>query len=287
MAKTRTAPSMEANADDLPTTAVKERESVRRIREGNAQGLAAYADDDDAPQKPSDTWEKRYGDLRRHQQKTVSEKDNQIKALQEQVGQLQSIVNQPMPRNKEEFEAWKNKYPEIASFIEIIADERAAQRTTKLESTLSEVETRLHETERQRAFAQLKALVPDIVEIVNSQEWQEWLEQLPVAVQETVTKSENPQEVAKMVEVFKATQEKPTRPSRKEHKEDRTGVLETMTRSSGTGPNNRQQPYKFTISQIKSMTTAEYEKNEAAIEEARRQGMILDDGNRKVYHTDY
>lgn len=282
------APASSTTADDLPRTAVRERTSVSNIRTANQAALAAYMEDEQVePQDQSGgNWDKRYADLRRHSQKLVGEKDKQIRELVDQVKQLQASMNQPMPRTKQELEEWKTKYPDIANIMEALIDERASLKSQGLQSQLEEVQVRLTETEHQRAYAQLKAMVPDLEEVLRSNEWKAWFAEFPDAVQEQVNKSDDPNEVAKMILKFKASQSRPNAPSRPSQPE-RTSVLESAVRNTGVSPQQRQQQYRFTAMQIKAMGAKEFEKNEEAIDEAKRLGLILDDSQRKVYHTDY
>lgn len=277
-------------ADDLPNTAVRERTSVTNIRMAGQAALAAYAEDDmepQEPQTPQEPWEKRYADLRRHAQKQVNEKDKQLKDLQDTVVQLQNSLNQPMPRTKQELEEWKIKYPDIAAIMEALIDERATIKSQSLQTKLGEVESRLATAEEQRAYAQLKALVPDLEDVLRTSEWKSWFSEFPDSVQQQINKSDDPLEVAKMIKKFKATQGKGASAPAQPERPDRTSVLDAAVRNSGVAPQQRQQAYQFTALQIKAMGAKEFEKNEEAIDEARRKGLVLDDTQRKVYHTDY
>lgn len=280
-----------ADDEELPQTAVRERESVRILREQQirqSQSLADYVEDDE-PQNPpaqGDQWEKRYGDLRRHAQKKDQESGKRIRDLEVQIGQLQQAANRPMPTTREELDAWKAQYPQVAAIIETLADERAAARTSTLETQIGGLSDELAETKKERAYAQLKALVPDIEDVAGSPEWKAWLLELPKSVQDITNNTEDPFELAKMINKFKSEQARPAQASGRP-KANATGVLEAAVRGgAGSGP-SRQQPYKFTVRQIEKMTPQEFEKYEAEIDEARKGGMILDDSSRKVYHTDY
>lgn len=289
MSKKAVPPKGTTTEDDLPTTAVRERTSVQNIRLMNQHNaLAAYADDDDAPEPATAqqvNWEKRYGDLRSYSQKQIGEKERELNELRAQNQQLQAAVNQPMPKTKEELEAWKAQYPDIANIMEALIDERANVKVQQLKGELENVSERLATAEEQRAFAQLKALVPDLEEVLKTAEWQAWFAEFPDAVQEQINKSTDPMEVAKMINKFKATQARPNEPERP--RTDKMSVLDAAVRNTGVAPANRQLNYKFTAMQIKAMSPQEFAKNEDAIDDAKRQGLILDDTQRKVYLTDY
>ena len=70
------------------------------------------------------SFKKRYGDLRRHSQNLMGQKDGEIKKLQQQLdsaakGQIK------FPKTDEEIETWSNKYPDVAKIIDTIARKRA------------------------------------------------------------------------------------------------------------------------------------------------------------------
>lgn len=267
--------------DELPKTAVKERDSVRLLRE--QQTLAAYADPDDTPQ--IDTWEKRYGDLRRHQQKKEQDAQKRINDLEAQINNLQSTVNRPMPKTKEELEAWKQQYPDVAAIMETLVDERASLKTKQLEEQIGGLTGELSQTKQERSKAQLASLVPDYKEVLKTSEWKAWFSEFPEAVQEQMMNSDDPLAVAKFINKFKDQMDAKV-PATKTIP-DRATVLEASVRNSGIGPASRQQNYKFSQLQIKAMSPKEFEKNEAAIDEARAAGLILDDMRRPTYITDY
>lgn len=291
MPKNATPQQPTVDDEELPQTAVTERESVRILRERNTQqqqSLADYAEEDEpqAPSQQGEQWEKRYGDLRRHAQKKDQEANKRIRDLEVQIGQLQQAANRPMPTTREELDAWKAQYPQVAAIIETLADERAAARTNTLEQQLGGLSEELAETKKERAYAQLKALVPDIEDVADSPEWKAWLSDLPKSVQDITNNTDDPFELAKMVNKFKAEQNR-GQPAQRKTKTDTTGVLEAAVRGGGGQGTSRQQPYKFTVRQIEKMQPHEFEKFETEIDEARKAGLILDDSSRKVYHTDY
>ena len=284
MTKNATPQQPTVDDEDLPQTAVKERDSIRMLRESSQATLAGFVEDDQP--EPQDNWEKRYGDLRRHAQKKEQEAAKRMKDLEMQIAQLQSAVNRPMPKTKEELEAWKAQYPEVAAIMETLIDERASVKTKQLEQQLGGLSNELESTKKDRAYAQLKALVPDIEEIVSTPEWNAWFAEFPESIQEQVNQSDDPTEVAKMVKKFKASQAAKV-PADMAKPKPSTSVLEASVRNTGSQPSSRNPAFKFTTTQIKNMHPKEFERLEGEIEQARKDGMILDDGGRKVYHTDY
>lgn len=291
MTKANPAPAQAATPEDeLPKTAVKERPKDRAIRELQDQ-LAQYADKDDPVEPPKDepianqeeeTWKKRYADLRRHTQKLENDKHKEIENLKNQAEQLKAAVNQPMPKTKEEFQAWKDRYPDIATFIELIAEEKASQRASQLQEQLQEVTSKLSETEKEKDFATLKSLVPDVETTVKTKEYKDWFLNQPIFVQDKLNSSEDPYEIAYYMNIYKMSFGKPTENA----KVDSRDVLATSVRGTGSAPGAKQSNYLFTSSQIEKESRRDpswYEKNEAAIIEARNNNQILDDTSKSNY----
>lgn len=281
---------------DLPQTAVKEKKTVQTIRDLQSQ-LAEYTDPEDVtPPTPANqpeptgedaSWKKRYADLRRHEQKKDEKYQGEIKTLQEQVSQLTQASNQPMPKTKEEFLQWKEKYPDIAAFIEIIADEKAAARESKINKKLETVTTELQETKKDKSKAKLQALIPDldIDTITENKEFLVWYTKQPKFVQDIIESSDDPEEVAYYLNLFKvsANTNAPKTPNSKPNK---LGALDVTVKNSGSAPDRASRSYKYTTSQIQAMKPHEYAKHEKDIDEAERQGLIYDDMARKIRHTD-
>lgn len=282
MAKSNAPAKAAATQDEeLPQTAVKPRAKDALIQ--NLQDkLAQFVEPTDVPPENTvasteeETFKKRYGDLRRHTQQKEEGFKKEVSDLKTKIDQLTALANQPMPKTKEEFEAWKVKYPEIVGFIEIIADEKASQRAKQLQEELSGVKEKLAQTEEDKAKATLKALVPDIETITASADFKEWFQNQPQFIQEELKTSDDPYKVAYYMNIYKLTLAKPAG-----KKVDQLAALDTSMKGTGPTPSRSNTSWKYSQSQISKMSTEEYEKQEADIIAARNAGLILDDMTRR------
>lgn len=283
MAKQSTAPQQATQEDneDLPQTAVKP--SAKEIMLAK---LAEYENQAPPEQPPADltpseeaTWKKRYADLRRHAQKEETTLKSQLSSLQAQVEQLTQAANQPMPKSREEFEAWKEKFPDVVPFIEMLADEKATSAKKQIEEELTSIKETLAQTEKEKAFATLKVMVPDLEAILGSDSYKKWFTTQPQFVQDELNTSDDPSRITYWMNVYKmATNTKPVATARKDNKLD---ALDTSVRNSGPTPGANAGKWSFTQSQIAKMSTEEYTAKEADIIEARNSGKILDDMSRR------
>lgn len=268
--------------EELPETAVSIKAKSLQEQLTKMQPSPAPENTNEPPALTAEeqTWKKRYGDLRKHVQKKEVEFNEKVTTLSSQVEQLSKASTQPMPKTQEEFDAWCKQYPDIVGFIELIADKKASERAKVLEEQLTGVTTQLQQTKEDNAMATLKLLVPDLEAVLSSQAYADWKVVQPVSVQNILDSSDDPDEIAYFVNLYKASGKKTTVVVPKVNKVPE--VLDAPpTKGSGVEPTVPASGYLFTTSQIKAMTPKEYDANEAAIDSARVRGLIMDDGTKR------
>ena len=194
--------------ESLPETAVSKKLAQLNTKLEAAQDAVVPLSDLPASSE-EETFKKRYSDLRRFQQQKETEAAKEVAALKAQISQLSQAQNAPLPKTREEFEAWKAKYPDIVGFIEIIAEERVSAAKQELEGELGTVRDKLAMTEREKAYATLLVMVPDLEELVNTAPYQEWLGNQPHFIQEMLANSEDPHQIAYYINIYKSTLAKP------------------------------------------------------------------------------
>lgn len=289
MAKTKSAPALEPTTqeDVLPETAVSKR--ADKVNKGLQSQLALLqgsqqleVQDEPAATPEEETWKKRHGDLRRYTQQKEDEYKNEITNLQTQINQLSAMAQQPMPKTKEEFDAFVKKYPDIVVFIEMIADMKASERTAALKTELDGVQSTLNQTKEEKDMAILKGRHPDLETVLGSDEYLEWKDKAPNFVVSVLDNSDNPNEIADCLDMYKKDTGKNKAPASQPRRLD---ALDASVRNSGVTPSKMAGSHKFTISQIKAMGGKEFEANEAAIEDARLKGLILDDTHSTRFPT--
>lgn len=267
--------------EELPKTAVRPSQKDMLLQQ-MTEKLAEY--ENSSPSTSSEnieniasdeetSFKKRYGDLRRHAQQKENEFGKEITELRSQIMQLTQAQNQPLPKTREEFEAWKAKYPDIVGFIEIIAEERASAAKAELSEELTTVKTKLSETEKQKAYATLKVMVPDLEQIIGSTSYVKWFNDQPMFIQEILDTSDDPHKIAYYMNIYKSS----LTPAVPANKADKLKALETSVKNTGVTPSANGGKWKYTQSQIAKMSTQEYVQKEDDIIAARNSGQILDD----------
>ena len=76
-------------------------------------------------------FKKRYDDLKRHYDKTLSNHKNEVTKLKTQIEQ--STNKMLPPKDPNELEAWRQKYPEVYDVMQSVALNQADERAKKLE----------------------------------------------------------------------------------------------------------------------------------------------------------
>jgi len=134
------------------------------------------------------SFKKRYGDLRRHSQQLMQQKDQQLAEVKNQLdsaakGQIK------FPKTDEEIDAWSRKYPDVAKIVDTIAQKRAGEALAEGEKRmegLRQLETKLT---RQEAEQQLVKTHPDFHDIRQDPGFHEWVAEQPSGIQDALYKN--------------------------------------------------------------------------------------------------
>jgi len=216
-----------------------------------------------------ETYRKRYGDLRRHSQNLMSQKDQEIEKLKEQLstaakGQIR------FPKTDEEIAAWAKKYPDVAKIVDSIARKRANETMQELREGEKRLEALENKLTRKDAEQQLNRLHPDFAQIRQDKKFHDWVALQPANIQDALYKNNTDAlAAARAIDLYKAdTGRKTKKPS----KSAAQAVGRTSAARPGTSTGSR-----FTESQVSKMSDREYSKNEEAIMEAMRSGNFVYD----------
>jgi hypothetical protein len=213
-----------------------------------------------APDKPDEGWEKRYGDLRRHTQQQMQQKDREVAEIKSQLdtaakGQIK------FPKTDEEIDVWSKKYPEVAKIVDTIARKRANEALEEGEKRLEglkQLETKLT---RKEAEQELMRMHPDFHEIRQKREFHDWVVLQPQNMQDALYKNNtDAKAAARAIDLYKSDMGKAKRSSPKT-------AASSVGRTSTSVPTTGGRP-RFTESQVERMSAAEYAKNEEAIMES-------------------
>lgn len=221
---------------------------------------------------------KRYGDLRRHAQQQQSTLSNRIKELEEK---LTSTAAQQMqlPTSEEDIEAWVKKYPEVSKIVIGIARQQAKTVTADIDARVANLNERELKNAKEEAQRKLAERHPDFFdEIRSSEQFLEWLEEQPESTRSALYDNDTDWRSASQV-ISDYKYENGIGPAGKPaagKKDTRREAASDVRVKGNSAPTDRKQ-MKFSESQIKAMSGAEYDRYEAEIEEAMRTGKVLMD----------
>lgn len=210
------------------------------------------------------TFKKRYGDLRRHMQTSMQQKDAELQQLQQQLAQA-TKKQIKFPKTEEEVAEWSKKYPDVAKIIDTIAQKRVAEAMEIGEREFTKVrqlETRL---EKEKAMQQLRQLHPDFDRIRADRGFHDWVAEQPAYVRDALYKNETDAvAAARAIDLYKADKGIKRRSSP-------SSAAQAVGRTSSTNTPNTGRA-RFKESQVSKMSSAEYEKNEEAIFQSMKDG---------------
>jgi DNA repair exonuclease SbcCD ATPase subunit len=216
------------------------------------------------------SFKKRYGDLRRHMQQLMHQKDQEIENIKNQLdtaarGQIK------FPKTDEEIEQWSKKYPDVAKIVDTIARKRAnevAEHLKNGEKRLEQIETSLT---RREAEQQLMKLHPDFGQIRQDPAFHEWVALQPMYIQDALYKNNtDAQAASRAIDLYKADKGKRKSSNPK-------SAAQSVGRTSAATPAPTGGKARFSESQVAAMSDRDYEKNEDAILEAMRTGAFVYD----------
>lgn len=211
------------------------------------------------------TFKKRYGDLRRHMQQQMAEREAKLQAMEQQ---LAAATKQQIkfPKSEEEVAEWAKKYPDVANIVDTIAQKRVQEALAVGEKKLEEVKSFERQVRREKAEAELRQTHPDFDTIRASKQFHDWVTEQPQYVQDALYKNDTDARAAsRAIDLYKA--DKGIRKRRAKN---------TDTAAQSVGNYGSRPPSsggtKFKESQVARMNAREYEQNEAAIMDAMRSG---------------
>lgn len=232
----------------------------------------------DAPlSKEEESFKKRYGDLRRHMQEKEQETKIELEKLKAQLSQAakNELV---LPKTEQDIEAWVKKYPDVAGIVEAIADKKAQERSSDLDSRLKEIEELRFQAKRDKAEAELLQLHPDFETIRSDDAFHGWADEQPKWVQDALYEnSEDAKSVARVIDLYKADS---GISGKKGNSSDKSAASSVRTKRTAT-PNYDESADYIRESQVAKMSIKEYEKRAEDIFEAQRNGKFIYDVSKK------
>ena len=218
-------------------------------------------------------YKKRYDDLKKHYDGRV----NSFKAREDELlAEIKS--NRPKykaPKSPEEIAAFKKEYPDVYGVVESVSHLQASKELDNLKEELNTLRQVNQSISKEKAEARLARMHPDFEEIRESDEFHDWANNQPEAIKKWVYGNNADAELAsRAIDLFKQDTGKSKSKSTLSGDTVPASEMVRVSNSKDIGYGTKK---IFTRSQIAAMSQSEFDKNEKAIEDAQREGRIVND----------
>jgi chromosome segregation ATPase len=254
----------------------KEEEELKALEESVNKPAEEAKEEDDGPEPTTaeeKTFKKRYGDLRRHSQKTQAELQKQIDELKEQLTKTtQKEIK--LPKSEAELEQWATSYPDVYKIVETIAIKKAKEQQKNIEERLKRVDEMEQSAAREKAEAELMRLHPDFDSIRDDDAFHDWVEEQPKWVQQALYENDtDAKAAARAIDLYKA--DKGIKKAKTEA--PRSAAMAVNTRGGKAKIDADGSSDLIYESAVAKMKDKEFEANYEAIVAAQRSGKFVYD----------
>ena len=212
-------------------------------------------------------YKKRYDDLKRHYDETVSKhKDELIKLKKEK----EAISKKPIFKTQEELEQWRRDYPDMYDSVMQLTTEATMKTKQELQEEMLEVKRQQSQLAREKAEVELAKKHPDYKEIRESKDFHEW-----ASVQDKMVQSwlydnvDNSIAAARAIDLYKYDRGLSTKKVSESAKKE---AAKSVSKTKVSETPSDKKIWKW--DEIRKLKPSEYDKFEKEIDTANREGRI-------------
>ena len=218
-------------------------------------------------------FKKRYDDLKRHYDKTLNKHKTEVTNLKTQIEQS---TNQMLPpKDPNELQAWKQKYPDVYDVIESVALNQADERAKKLEDKYQFLQDQQSQIAKEKAEVELIKRHPDFQEIRATDEFHEWAQKQDPTIQGWLyDNTDNADLAARAIDLYKMDAGITSKKSKTKAEEVKKEAAKAVTSTKKGNQISVTEKKIWSASEIEKMKPWEFDKHEKEIMSARRDGRI-------------
>lgn len=217
------------------------------------------------------SFKKRYGDLRRHMQQKEKEWQEKFESLESRV---KGDKNIRPPKSDEDIEQWAEKYPDVASIVETIAQKKAQELFSQADERLKEYDKVKQEATRTKAENKIRQSHSDFDTLRDSEGFHDWAGKQPKWVQDALYENmDDPDSVIRVIDLYKVDMGM-TPSAKKQKAKEAAGVISKNSRAS-VDPDDTSSYLRE--SAVAKMSNKEFEEREDEINQAIRSGKFIYD----------
>ena len=252
-----------------PSRNIMDKENETTATEESKEKTDEKKPDESPPVGVEDAaFKKRYDDLKRHYDETLSKHKDEVFKLKKE---KEIISSQPIFKSKEDLEEWRKDYPDMYDSVMQLTTEATLKTKLEMEEQLLDVKKQQARLSRDRAEVELAKKHPDFKDIRESGDFHDWASVQDSTVQSWLyDNSDNPTSAARAIDLYKYDRGISTKKVNLDvNKEAAKAVSKTKTSET---PTDKKQ---WTWSAIKKLKPEEYTKFETEIDKAHREGRIV------------
>lgn len=242
------------------------------------------ASDDSLPEETTEKYKKvdfkkRYDDLKRHYDRKLGDWKAKEQALKAEM--LAGRTTYVAPKTPEELATFKEDYPDVFDVVETVAHMRAEEQLATLKEQVSQLSEKESISNRRAAEQELLNVHPDFREIRDSEEFHDWARVQPDAIQDWIYNNTGDASLAgRAIELYKldaGITNKPTKaePKAKSPEVDSRGSAADAVSVKAKVQDPTPQEKTWTTSEIANLSVDQYEKFQPQIDEAFKEGRIV------------
>lgn len=252
------------------TDGSREEETVEEL-----QGPDANPEDDENPYKKVD-YKKRYDDLKRHYDSKVNEFKSKEQDLLDQV--KKAMPKYTPPKTLEELATFKEQNPEIYEVVESVSHMQATRELKELQAEVSNLKQLASKEMAKAAYAELKALVPDVDQLRQNKDFHEWASTQPEEIKGWIyNNTTNAALAAKAINLYRVDRGVIKDVGQSNRTVNRIDPRLQAAQAVTPGRSSEEPTPKekiWTTKEIEQMSITEYEKRAKEIDQAYREGRV-------------
>ena len=217
-------------------------------------------------------FKKRYDDLKRHYDSTLSKHKDEVRTLRTQ---LETSTKEFVPpKSKEELEAWRKEYPDVYDMVETIAMNKADTRAKEMEDKYQNLQVQQEQINREKAEVELLKAHPDYKDIRQKDEFHEWAAKQDPTIQGWLYENTSNASLAgRAIDLYKMDTGI-SKLSKKQETAVKKEAAKAITKTAKATETELPKKKVWSNAEISKMTVNEYAKYEEEIDKAVREGRI-------------
>ena len=214
-------------------------------------------------------FKKRYDDLKRHYDSTISKHKDEVVQLKSQLENKEIIP----PKSAQELETWKIKYPDVYDIMKSVAMTESKEQAKTVQNKLQSLEQAQSELSKEKAELELLKIHPDFKDIRKTDDFHEWAKNQDQTIQSWLyDNTSNHMLCARAIDLYKM--DKGFTANKKSNKDVKTEAAKAVTTTKRDTGKDATAKKIWSVSEITKLKPAQYLKYEKDIDLARREGRI-------------